>query len=168
MTNHRPTWDQTRLQQAQIIAKRSLCSRAQVGAVITDVRNRICGEGYNGPPEGFPHHGMPCNIWCSRPHSNDPSPDYTDCPSLHAEANALLAADIMRIHGGTIYVTSHVCYGCAKLIANSGLARVVCSSADAAHSYRNPLASYQFLAQCGIVVELPESPLMMARIRQGE
>jgi deoxycytidylate deaminase len=78
-----------------------------------------------------------------------------------------MAADLMRIRGGTIYVTSHVCYGCAKLIANSGLARIVVDTEEAANAYRNPLASYLFLRDCGIEVELPRAPLMMARIYAG-
>lgn len=64
--------------------------------------------------------------------------------------------------GGTIYVTSHVCFGCAKLIANSGLARVVIDT-DRADAHRNPLASYQFLVQCGIIVNLSDL-VMMSRL----
>lgn len=67
--------------------------------------------------------------------------------------------------GGTIYVTSHVCYGCAKLIANSGLARVVVD-ADRADAHRNPLASYQFLLQCGLEIELSDL-VMRSRLREG-
>lgn len=47
------------------------------------------------------------------------------CISNHAEANCLLHADRSRIEGGTIYVSAKPCLGCAKLIANSGLNRVV-------------------------------------------
>lgn len=77
--------------------------------------------------------------------------DYTDCPALHAEANALMRGDRVAREGGTIYVTSHVCMGCAKLIANSGLSDVVISAQhDGAH--REPEKVYRFLDQCGISV----------------
>lgn len=159
----RPTWDETRIQMAKIIAERSLCTRSKVGAVIVDVRDRIVGEGYNGPPKGFVHGSQPCSIWCARTTSLSLSPNYEDCPSLHAEANAILHADRHDRAGATIYTTSHVCFGCAKLIANSGIARVVVAT-DEAHRHRNPQASYKFLQECGIVVVLTDNALMAARI----
>lgn len=140
----------------------SLCVRSKVGAIITGPEGRhIVGEGYNGPPSGYRHNSNPCSIWCQRasprPAGEDDalSPEYDDCPSLHAEANALMRSDHTRRQGGTIYVTSHVCFGCSKLIANSGLARVVVDT-DKADMHRNPLASYQFLIQCGIAVSLSD------------
>lgn len=77
--------------------------------------------------------------------------DYSDCPSLHAEANALMRGDRNAREGGTIYVTSHVCMGCAKLIANSGLTDVVVRP-RAADVHREPEKVYRFLDQCGITV----------------
>lgn len=137
------------------LAKRSLCSRDQVGAVIVDRHNKVIGEGYNGPPRGFWHGGEPCTKWCQRTVNaklgegltkDTLHPVYDDCPSLHAEANALLMADRSLCAGGTIFVTSHVCMGCAKLIANSGLTYVIVRSADREH--RSPEATYQFLRDC--------------------
>lgn len=148
MTSSRPNWDQTRMSMAQVIAKRSLCSRDQVGAVIVDATGKIIGEGYNGPPQGYPHNDEPCVKWCVRAATADwetnsnapadlpefcrasykkgtPSEDYSDCPSLHAESNALMMSDRSLRQGGIIYVTSTICWGCAKLIANSGLTEVV-------------------------------------------
>lgn len=167
-TPTRPPWDETRSAQARILALRSLCSRAKVGAVVTDTSNRIVGEGYNGPPKGFKHESKPCTIWCKRacPKTGEvapvPEPDYGDCPSIHAEANALLQADRHERAGGSIYVTSHICFGCAKLIANSGLSEVVVDT-DRADTHRNPLASYQFLKECGLRVVLSDL-VMQARL----
>lgn len=161
----RPTWDQTRIQMARAIAKRSLCVRAQVGAVITDTSNRIVGEGYNNPPAGYKHGAQPCNAWCKRVGSPTPSPDYSDCVTLHAEANALLMSDRSLRLGGTIYVTSHVCYRCAVLIANSGLERVVVDT-DRADAHRDPLASYRFLVECGLQVCLNDL-VLQARVYAG-
>lgn len=142
------------------LAKRSLCARDQVGAVIVDHHNKIIGEGYNGPPRGFQHGDEPCVKWCKRSLMAQSGTahglmlDYTDCPSLHAEANALLQADRSLCAGGTIFVTSHVCFGCAKLIANSGLTGVVVRSARKEH--RPVQATLDFLTSCGIDVRIYE------------
>jgi deoxycytidylate deaminase len=86
-------------------------------------------------------------------HLNELDPVYEDCPALHAEANALMVCDRKDREGGTIYVTSGVCWGCAKLIANSGLGTVVIdASPPNAHKHRNVDRSYLFLESCGITV----------------
>lgn len=148
----RPSVHDTRMAMARTIALRSLCARDRVGAIITDMTNHIVGEGYNGPPAGFYHGNQPCTIWCKRSSASpQPSPDYSDCPSLHAEANALLMSDRSKRMGGTIYVTSHVCFGCAKLIANSGISTVYVET-ERTDVHRNPGASYSFLSDCGLDV----------------
>lgn len=163
------SWDAVRIQQARILAQRSKCTRAKVGAIITGPEGRhIVGEGYNGPPSGYQHGSSPCTTWCQRAGSTaenpltELSPVYDDCPSLHAEANALIRSNHTERIGGVIYVTSHICFGCAKLIANSGIKRVVVDT-DKADAHRNPLASYQFLRQCGIAVQLSDL-VMQARL----
>lgn len=166
----RPSWDDTWLDVAADVARRSLCVRDQVGAVIVDYQNRIVSTGYNGPPQGFSHDGRQCRDWCARAQlrksseyeivradgvivSGERAPDYSDCPALHAEANALMVCDRSVREGGTIYVTSHVCFTCAKLIANSGLERVVVRPRHAA-THRDSPTGYVFLERCGIVVEV--------------
>lgn len=137
---------------ADVIAKRSLCTRAQVGAVIIDGSNRIVATGYNGPPAGFHHEELPCSEWCPRSCKlTGFDPGYNDCISLHAEANAISVCDRSSREGGTLYVNGHVCFNCAKLIANSGIQQVVvlASLADPA-VHRNPTRSYEFLNICGI------------------
>lgn len=159
MNAPRPTVDETFMEMARVAGRRSLCAKAQVGALIADTTHRIVQTGYNGPPSGYRHGLQPCNIWCKRPSSLTPSPDYSDCVTLHAEANALMWSDRSLRMGGTIYVTSHICWGCAKLIANSGLSRVVVRT-DRADQHRNPLASYQFLVDCGLGIDLDDTVLM--------
>lgn len=78
--------------------------------------------------------------------------DYSDCPALHAEANALSVCDRSTREGGTIYVLGDVCFNCAKLIANSGLATVVVMADGEDRSYRQSHRSYAFLEDCGIEV----------------
>lgn len=154
---NRQTWAETRLAMARVIAMRSLCVRDQVGAIIVDSGNKVIGEGYNGPPSKFWHSNQPCTSWCQRAKNakldpvDEPQVDYSDCPSLHAEANALMMSDRTLRSGGTIYVTSHICMGCAKLIANSGLRYVVIDSPDE-HEHRRSDASYSFLHTSGLHV----------------
>ena len=51
--------------------------------------------------------------------------DYMDCVSSHAEANALMQAERRTITMGTAYVTRCPSFMCAKMLSNSGIARVV-------------------------------------------
>lgn len=142
------------------IGQRSLCDRDKVGAVIVDRNNRIVDTGYNGPPRGFITDDKSCLAWCSRavpyvdetvPVRSKLNPHYDDCPSLHAEANALMFSDRRLREGGTIYVSSGVCMGCAKLIANSGLETVV-SRMFPQHEHRRSNDSYAFMEKCGLTV----------------
>lgn len=80
-------------------------------------------------------------------------PAYEDCPSIHAEANALLFSDRSAREGGTIYVSSTICYTCAKLVANSGLKRAVFPVLSDVYAHRNPQRSVDFLISCGIDVD---------------
>lgn len=80
------------------------------------------------------------------------STDYTDCPSIHAEANALLSSDRSRHEGGTIYITSDPCWSCAKMIANSGLQCVVVMSNPGKAYARNADVTYSFLESLGVNV----------------
>lgn len=147
----RPTWDETWLACADIMSRRSRCTRSKVGAVIVASDQTVISQSYNGPPRGFMASG-PCTNWCPRSRGDtDPSPTYDDCPSAHAEANAIARADFSRMQGSTLYVSTSCCKGCAKLIANSGIARVVYRHEDG-RDYRNPDATVAFLRECGLEV----------------
>jgi dCMP deaminase len=138
---------------ARTIARRSLCSRDQVGAVIVSRDNRIVDTGYNGPPR---HHwpsrnGEPCARWCPRANSLILPGDYSNCDALHAEQNALMFSERRLREGGTIYVSSSVCGTCAKLIANSGLESVVYLRTEGGVT-RNSDTWVAFMEQCGLTV----------------
>lgn len=164
----RPTWDDTWFAVAQAVAQRSLCERDKVGAVVVSHSNRLLETGYNGPPAGFQTDGQGCGSWCTRamysmkpyfdgsnpdlPRRPALKPDYSDCPSLHAEANALLRGDRSARERGTIYITSGVCFGCAKMIANSGLTLVMVDPNAPTSQHRNLEQSYAFLERCGVTV----------------
>lgn len=179
MANSRPTWDETWMAVAKQIAQRSLCDRDQVGAVVVSARNRIIDTGYNGPPAGWKRQldgaearHLGCEFWCTRGQTqttfkreiqgqvydiltgNTLAGDYSDCPALHAEANALMFSDRRLREGGTIYVSSGTCGGCAKLVANSGLVRAVYATTDRDISHRDSRRWYDFIETCGLEVSL--------------
>jgi dCMP deaminase len=149
--NPRPTWDATWIAVADSISLRSRCSRAQIGAVIVSKDQRISSTGYNGPAATLDVEGD-CINWCPRAQGVVPLDNlYDACPSIHAEANALLYVDRSRVEGGTIYITDVACLQCAKLVSNSGIKRVVMRVQSTA-AHRNPAATIEYFAKCDIDV----------------
>jgi dCMP deaminase len=80
---------------------------------------------------------------------------YDTCPSIHAEANALLYVDRSRIEGGTIYITDVACLQCAKLVSNSGVEKVVMRVGSKA-VHRKPEATIEYLKNCNVDVVILE------------
>jgi dCMP deaminase len=115
-------WDRYFLNMASETATRSNCMRRRHGAVIVRQR-RIRSTGYNGPPSGHPH----CDEGaCPRARAESVSGwGHDNCIAIHAEANAILYSSPEEREGATIYITGPPCFGCAKLIANSGITEVV-------------------------------------------
>ncbi|SHI37844.1 deoxycytidylate deaminase [Lutispora thermophila] len=141
----RPSWDQYFMEIAEVVKKRSTCTRRQVGAVIVK-DNRILSTGYNGAPKGLRH----CQeVGCTRANYNIPSGERHElCRGLHAEQNAIIQAAVFgtAIDGATIYTTLFPCVLCAKMIINSGIKRIVLRE-----QYNDPLA-IEMLEESGIVV----------------
>jgi dCMP deaminase len=111
------------------------CSRRGFFALIVDKDGMQIGSGWNGVPAGMTHcldGGCPRGSERSSGAANLLDSRlglYDDCWATHAEANALLHTDWRARQGGTMYVSGAPCFGCAKLIANSGLRQVVCTDA---------------------------------------
>jgi dCMP deaminase len=127
----RPTWDVTWMSVAESISHRSRCVKRQAGAAIAQGK-RLISVGYNGPPadwEGANDDANWCNEFCprtQRPVGTHNGNDYSNCVTVHAEANALLWCDRRDREGGALYVfPGSPCFDCAKLISNSGIQRVV-------------------------------------------
>lgn len=112
----RPTWDEYFAEIAYQAAKRSTCLRKKVGAIIVKNKN-ILSTGYNGSISGLDHcEDKGClmeNGHCIR--------------TVHAEANSIInaARHGIKIEGGTIYTTASPCWHCFKLIANSGINKII-------------------------------------------
>ena len=143
------------MQVADAISQRSRCSRAQIGAVVVSKEQRISSTGYNGAASLFPTEEE-CIAWCPRAQGLTMLDNtYDSCPSIHAEANALLYVDRSRVEGGTIYITDAACYQCAKLISNSGITRVVMRIGTRA-AHRLPDATVEYFKKCNIDVVITE------------
>ena len=126
------------------------CSRRAYFAIILDDKGMTIGTGWNGVPSKQTH----CNDG-GCPRATDTvshGSDYDNCNAIHAEANAIIHSDwTARANGdgATLYINGPPCFSCAKLIANSGITKVVCSQDEA---YAEWPKIKKFLTQCNIRV----------------
>ena len=120
----RPSWDEYFMEIAQVVAKRSNCSRRKVAAVITK-ENHLLSTGYNGTPRGVKN----CfEGGCPRCAGKTKSGTHLEeCLCTHAEQNAICQAALYghALEGATIFITISPCLTCAKLIINAGIKEVV-------------------------------------------
>ena len=126
----------------------STCGKRQYMAIIVDAHGYVVGVGYNGTPVKFLH----CKQGgCPRlTEGSEPGSSYDNCLSAHAEQNAIMNAftrDSMR--GGVMYVNGEPCFTCAKMIANTGIYRLVYTS-DPDYVYSGWDRVDKFLRQAGI------------------
>ncbi len=120
---------------AQTVSERSTCLRRRFGAIIVK-DDTIVSTGYNGAPRGRDN----CSDlgFCYREHLGIPRGErYELCRSVHAEANAIVAAERDRMIGATLYLCctspdgnevmpgTNSCMMCKKLIINAGIERVI-------------------------------------------
>lgn len=130
---------------AEEVAKRSTCSRVQVGAVI--VKNqRIVSMGWNGVPSGKQH----CkdifhtkyeeyiskikddkvrpdfSSWIQMPENSKAHHDFAVENEIHSEMNAILfaAKNGISIDGSDLYVVWSPCINCAKALIQVGIKNV--------------------------------------------
>lgn len=112
----RADWDEYFMQIARVVAGRSTCERNHVGAVL--VRDHIIlSTGYNGSLRSLPH--------CDE--AGHAMKDGHCTNTVHAEANAIIQAAYtgVSIKDAELVVTSSPCWNCFKLIANSGVKRII-------------------------------------------
>ncbi len=119
----RPDWDAYFMDITFLVAKRSTCTRRNVGAVIVKDK-RILATGYNGAPSGIEH----CiDIGCLREELNIPSGEKHElCRGIHAEQNAIVQAAYhgVSIKESALYCTNMPCSICAKMIINAGIKNI--------------------------------------------
>jgi len=106
------------LRMATLVAERSTCCRAQVGAVLTN-HNRVVGTGYNGGPAGTTH--------CEEDGQCTTDKEGRCITTIHAELNAILSRE-----GGfspedslIIYCTHAPCRHCYKAMVQYGVKEII-------------------------------------------
>ncbi len=120
---------------AQTVSERCTCLRKRFGAII--VKNDvIVSTGYNGAPRGRKN----CSDLgtCIREQLGIPRGErYELCRSVHAEANAIIAAPRDQMLGATLYMSctdpkdgslvpnTCSCMMCKKMIINAGISTVI-------------------------------------------
>lgn len=120
---------------AQTVAERSTCLRKKYGAIIVK-DDSIIATGYNGAPRGRKN----CSDlnFCMREKLQIPRGErYEMCRSVHAEANAIIAAPRDQMLGATLYQSAVSptdgslipgmcsCMMCKRHILNAGITTVV-------------------------------------------
>lgn len=140
----RPTKDEYYLGIAKSVSMRSTCLKRRYGAIIVN-NDEIVATGYNGSARGETNC---CELgYCNRLNKPHNSGDYSDCPAVHAEQNAMLSASRKDMLGGTLYLygmerekvedgdkVGHVwkdvldiepCPICSRMLRNAGIKSVV-------------------------------------------
>lgn len=112
----RISWEAYFMSIAMMVASRSTCDRAQVGAVIINDDNRIVATGYNGSVSGAPH----CDD------AGHTMVDGHCVATVHAEQNALYycAKEGIATKDCSLYVTHFPCLNCTKAIIQAGIKAV--------------------------------------------
>lgn len=132
-SNERPTWDETYLEIAKVISKRSKDPRTKVGSVL--VKNGcVIGIGYNGEPRRFTGHFN----WFTEEKYN-----YV----IHSEMNAISNAcsQGINITNSILYVTLSPCHDCMKLIIQNQIKKVYYLE-----EYKDFELSSKIAKECGI------------------
>lgn len=108
----RPSWDETFMQIAEVVAKRSKDPHTKVGCVIVK-DGRILSIGYNGEPRHFNYNFD----W-----SSSEKYDYV----IHAELNAISNANYngVSVKDAIVYLTLSPCKECIKLLAQHGINKI--------------------------------------------
>jgi len=119
----RISWEDYFMGIADLVSKRSTCTRRFVGAVIVKDK-RILTTGYNGAPAGIDH----CiTVGCLREKLNIPSGERHElCRGIHAEQNAIIQGALhgVSIKGASLFCTNFPCSICAKMIINAGIKKI--------------------------------------------
>ena len=158
---------------AETFAKLSYSHRKKVGAVLVK-DNRILACGYNGTISGLSNVCESYSEYNREPLENERVVDCPDCDkygmsscltcsgkgkiiisettsefTLHAEQNVIsyCAKNGIPTNGTTMYITLSPCKTCAKLIAQSGIKKVIYKDL-----YRDT-DGIDFLMECGVYVK---------------
>ena len=127
--------DEYYLQIADAVSIKSKCLKKHYGAIIVK-NNELISTGFNGPARGEAH----CTK-CTKVGSDKDIVEYSSCPAIHAEQNAIISASRQEMLGSTLYlsgryasgaisaiglpVAARPCEICLRLIKNAGIEKVI-------------------------------------------
>ena len=134
-------WTQRFLDLAKHIASWSK-DTTKVGAVAVDRSRRILETGYNGLPRSVIDKAermeRPAKyLWTS-----------------HAEENLVSHAARTVLEGTTVYVTHLCCSKCARMLVNSGVAKVICGDGQTSMPKEEFEVATQMLWEAGVDLEI--------------
>lgn len=129
----RPSWAETWMGVARLIAERSYDPRLKVGSIVVSCDNtQMLSVGFNGNYKGGPHEHE----------SSEPG----QSGFIHSEANCLIKCDYNFSKQKHMYVTHSPCRACSKLIINAEISKVIYET-----PYRD-LSGPDLMKSCGITV----------------
>jgi len=139
------TNDEAAMLTALIWSLKSKDPSTQVGACIVNEEGRVVSVGYNGAPNSWNNDDFP---WGNN--TQEIGEENTKYPYvIHAEMNSVLNCKNMDLKNLTIYVTLFPCSNCAKLIAQSGIKKVIYLNDDRKDTIDN-ICAKRLLNACGI------------------
>lgn len=126
---------------ALAVSKRSTCLKRHYGAVIVK-NDEIVATGYNGAARNE-QNCCDVHTQCPRKNAEHNSGDYSDCPAVHAEQNALLSVSRDKAIGAVLYLNGYdiavedgklhehdmtecePCPICRRMIINAGISKII-------------------------------------------
>ena len=127
--------DEYYLQIADAVSIKSKCLKKHYGAIIVK-NNELISTGFNGPARGEAH----CTK-CTKVGSDKDIVEYSSCPAIHAEQNAIISASRQEMLGSVLYlsgrdvsgsideiglpIAARPCEICLRLIKNAGIEKVI-------------------------------------------
>ena len=127
--------DEYYFQMADAVSIKSKCLKKHYGAIIVK-NNEIISTGFNGPARGEAH----CTK-CTKVGSDKDVVEYSSCPAIHAEQNAIISASRQEMLGSVLYlfgrdvsgsideiglpIAARPCEICLRLIKNAGIEKVI-------------------------------------------
>ena len=135
------TWPEYHMGFAKHAATKSKDPSTKVGAVAVDSAHRIVETGFNGFPRGVEDlaHRM------ERPAKYR----YT----AHAEENLVATAARSRLLGTTVYVTHLCCSGCARMLIQAGVSKVVAGNGKTSMPQEEFEVAVEMFHEAGVVLE---------------
>ena len=127
--------DEYYLQIADAVSIKSKCLKKHYGAIIVK-NNELISTGFNGSARGEAH----CTK-CTKVGSDKDVVEYSSCPAIHAEQNAIISASRQEMLGSVLYlsgrdvsgsideiglpIAARPCEICLRLIKNAGIEKVI-------------------------------------------